>query len=1224
MSLSLKIKLMNMAARVVLCAALFGCVAESRGAITGTVTTIGGNYYTGFVNGGNDVSLFSDPRGLAVDSLNQLFVADFGNNAVRKLNPSTEVTSTFLVKTNLSGPIALAFDQQGNLLVVNALARNVVKFNRDGVFQKVFANLIADPTGIAIDIGGNVYVSMLTNKVQRFSAAGAASGSFTLARANAQLWGVTLTPDNGLVVSDSANSVLWKFPLLGGSETLFAGTIGVAGFADGAPGVAEFNAPRELATTTNGIVVLADFFNHRVRGVNAEGLVQTLYGVDPASWSNTPAQFLPGWTDGAAAEAELRQPFGIAVDANNTVYDSETSKYAVIRKVTGLTLPTNTVALASLTPVLTPSSGFFPGAVTIQVTSSNDPTAGFGPNTRIYYTLDGSDPGPANPGSGQAILSEGKGIISLTGPLDLSTLEVRVFNDTVAGPIIFGGTTAVGRPSFTPNAGIFPGGVRIIVTNELTTSGFFATGTRLFYTTNSTEPTLASFEAPVANGIGVIDIAGPVDLANLAVKAFIGLTSSETVKGTTLGFDLPGIFPTYGYYPGGARILVTNANSPSGVFAPTTTIRYTADGTEPTATSAVLPLTGGMGNLLWRSSTLDLTSLRVKAFGPTNNSVSITGTAFTSDLFDGEVGVALGRTNFVGGNGQTNALYFGGPGARVVLPIIANMAPGKPLRSVSFVLEVISPQDAIDTTQRIDPPSLPRIELMSTNDFIPITIATTNSPVDIAPVTTSFNVNANVSLNRLPIAYLTTNGFTVDRFSMVAIISIPIPLKAKIGSQYTVRVRNLTGRGDNGLLRIRTNYDAVIQVKSIPYMVGDTSPHLWYNAGDFGDRYASSDVETTDKPLDNADVSDAFFASLHTFVKPPYTSSDLFDAMDSAPEDSPGVVGGDTKIGFLDWNITLLRALGINQNNWRRYKTNDFPRNEQIFQNELFGSPLDVADGLIAKTSPWDKAATLEAGTLQNVTQGGTARVPIYAHTRAGKSIGAMQFAAIIESEDGDTAINGVTFVPAAGIPAPDLSGSDFSAGAVNNAFYAAWTLNRLSVSGNVLLGYAQFVMPLSSFTGHSYTIRFSGQEGVSLRTSSGGYDAYDFDSIRAKIWVNSLAKESAFRFADEWKLFFFGTLNEAPGFADEDSDHDGFSNFAEFKGGLNPLQADWRVRVTDTQIHVRWFASSGKRYSLDRGVDLNSWSNGLLDMNGDDAVHEFQEPVSGAKTFYRIRSSAP
>lgn len=1218
-------KWLNMAARVWFGAALFLSVTGSHGAITGTVRTIAGSYIKGYVDGGNDVSLLKDPRGLAVDAFGQLFVADFGNNAVRLINVPSEFTSTF-TKANLSGPVGLAFDKLGNLFVANAVTRNVVKFDRDAKFLGQFAALPNDPTAIAIDSGGNVYVAMLS-KVQRFTAAGAASGTFTIDKTNAAFWGLTITPDNALVVSDAGNQVLWKFPLLGGSATLFAGSEGKTGFADGVPGVARFNAPRALATTTNGIVVLADFLNHRVRGINAEGLVQTLYGVDPSTWSNTPAAFNPGWTDGPAADAELRQPFGVAVDANNTVFDSETSAYSVIRKVTGLSLPTNAVAVASLTPVLTPSSGFFPGAVNIQVTSSNNPTTGFGANVRIFYTVDGSEPGPLNPASGQAIISEGKGLISLTGPIDLSSLKVKVFNDTVAGPTVSGGATSVGKPSFSPNAGIFPAGVRLIVTNQSVPSGLFQTGTRIFYTTNAVEPTLASFEAPVSNGVGLIDISGPVDLATVFVKAFIGLAASETVKGTTLGFDGPGIYPFSGYFPGGTRVAVTNAASPSGVFSPNTTIRYTTDGTEPNTTSPILPLTAGKGSLLWRSSTLDLTSLKVKAFGLTNTSVSISGIPFASDNFDGEVGVALGRTNIVTVNTsgvlQTNALYFGGPGARVVIPIIANMAPATPLRSVSFVMELISPQDATDTKQRIDPPSLPRIELMSTNDFIPITIATTNAPVDIGAVTTSFNSNPNVSLNRLPIAYLTTNGFTVDRFSMVAIVSIPIPLTAKIDSRYTIRVRNLTGRGDLGLLRIRTNYDAIIQVKSIKYLVGDTSPHLWYNAGDFGDRYVSSDVETADKPLDNADVSDAFFASLRTFVKPPYTSSDLFDAMDSAPEDTPGVVGGDQKIGFLDWNITLLRALGINQNNWRRYKTNDFPRNEFVGPEQLFGAPLDVADGIIVKTNAWDKAATLEAGVVQGATQGGTVSVPIYLKTRGGKSVGAMQFAAVVEGDEGDPLVNGVHFVSAPGIPAPDLSGSNFSVATVNNAFYAAWTLNRLNVSGNVLLGYAQFVVPGGSFTGHSYTIRFNGQEGVSLRATSGSYEAYDFDSIRSKIWINSVAKEPAMRFSDEWKLFFFGTLQEAAGFADEDSDHDGFGNFAEFKGGLNPLQADWRVRTDGTQVRVRWFAAGGKHYLLDRSNDLNSWSSGLVDVNGDDAVHEFQEPVSGAKTqFYRIRSA--
>src|SRR5688572_4558029 len=111
---------MNIAARLACALALFlGCVPETRGAITGTVRTIGGSWFAGYVDGDNTVSLFNQPSGLAVTPDGLLLVADFGNNAVRTVNPNAEIVGTF-VNQGLSGPIAVAVDASGNVLVLNA------------------------------------------------------------------------------------------------------------------------------------------------------------------------------------------------------------------------------------------------------------------------------------------------------------------------------------------------------------------------------------------------------------------------------------------------------------------------------------------------------------------------------------------------------------------------------------------------------------------------------------------------------------------------------------------------------------------------------------------------------------------------------------------------------------------------------------------------------------------------------------------------------------------------------------------------------------------------------------------------------------------------------------------------------------------------------------------------------------------------------------------------
>lgn len=331
---------MKAATRLLCSLGLFLAIAvDSNAAITGTVRTIGGSFTPGFRDGDNLVSLFNQPQGLAIDSFGRLLVADFANNALRAIT-ADEVTRT-VTQSNLNGPIAVTTTGNGDILVVNYTGGNIARFDRNGVFLNLLATNLANPTAITIDGSGNVFVAAQAGGIRRYSSTGAFVQSYALGQP-ANFRGIAVSPDGTLIVADAGNHVLWKFPIAGGSAFHFAGTFGVAGFAEGATGVARFNAPHQLAVSTNGIVVVADRGNHRIRAVSNDGVVSTLYGVDPATWQGAPPETLPGWSDGAAGTAELRDPVGVAVSANNTVYDSEVF-YSVIRRVTGLTFPTNAV-----------------------------------------------------------------------------------------------------------------------------------------------------------------------------------------------------------------------------------------------------------------------------------------------------------------------------------------------------------------------------------------------------------------------------------------------------------------------------------------------------------------------------------------------------------------------------------------------------------------------------------------------------------------------------------------------------------------------------------------------------------------------------------------------------------------------------------------------------------------------------------------------------------------
>ena len=91
-------------------------------AADGTVTTIGSRTVSGFVNGNLTTSRFNNPKGMVSDSQNNIYVADFGNNAIRKITPEG-VVSTFV--SGLSGPCSLAI--YNNDLYVSEYTGNRIK-----------------------------------------------------------------------------------------------------------------------------------------------------------------------------------------------------------------------------------------------------------------------------------------------------------------------------------------------------------------------------------------------------------------------------------------------------------------------------------------------------------------------------------------------------------------------------------------------------------------------------------------------------------------------------------------------------------------------------------------------------------------------------------------------------------------------------------------------------------------------------------------------------------------------------------------------------------------------------------------------------------------------------------------------------------------------------------------------------------------------------------------
>ncbi len=382
------------------------------------------------------VSQFNRPMGLAFDLQGFLFVADSENQAVRQVDLAGDLVSTY-ISEGLELPVDLMFDPVNNLYVVDETAGKVLKFDLFGNQTAVWSGL-TQPTAIALTPSSNLVVTefggtlfLFENGTGDFSVA---DGTI-LAEGLVEPRGLAVLEDGLIVVSESGRHVLSTVdPDKPGVITIYAGQDGVSGFRDGFAADALFDHPHDLARAGNGVLVVADRMNHRVRLVNSFPIVSTLYGIDKELWG---PQF-PGWFDGNVTIAEAREPVGVVVSPTGSVIATE-SHYHLLRDVSnsGLTPPPGSgnpdIQIDVAEPRMIPNFGYFPSGKDVVVVDGN--TNVF-LSSRIFYTVDGSDP---TTNSFEVNLTNKVGVIKWIQPdLDLTSLSLKAFiqdnsSETVTG-----------------------------------------------------------------------------------------------------------------------------------------------------------------------------------------------------------------------------------------------------------------------------------------------------------------------------------------------------------------------------------------------------------------------------------------------------------------------------------------------------------------------------------------------------------------------------------------------------------------------------------------------------------------------------------------------------------------------------------------------------------------------------------------------------------------------
>jgi hypothetical protein len=275
----------------------------------GVVTTLAGLAgVTGSQNGTGSAARFNYPWGVAVDTNGNVYVGDQGSETIRK------VTSAGVV-TTLAGMADVAGSADGT--------GSNARFN--------------NPAGVAVDSAGNVYVADYVNETIRkvtpagvvttlaglAGNAGSADGAGSAARFNDPT-GMAVDLAGNVYVSDRGNNTIRKVTLVGASweVTTLAGLAGVTGSADGTNSAAQFNLPSSLTVDLAGNVYVADTWNNTIRKVTPVG----------TNWVVTTVAGLAGWTgsaDGTGSAAWFWSPYGVVVDGTGNLYVADGSNNTI-------------------------------------------------------------------------------------------------------------------------------------------------------------------------------------------------------------------------------------------------------------------------------------------------------------------------------------------------------------------------------------------------------------------------------------------------------------------------------------------------------------------------------------------------------------------------------------------------------------------------------------------------------------------------------------------------------------------------------------------------------------------------------------------------------------------------------------------------------------------------------------------------------------------------------
>lgn len=302
----------------------------------GVITTVAGNGHPGFSGDGGPASQsqLNQPYGLSADAQGNLYIADLGNQRIRRVGPDGIITTVAgngesgssgdggaATSAQMLSPRNLAVDPAGNIYVSEFAGHRVRRITTDGILATIAgtgvagfsgdggpatAAQLAFPAGLALDPAGALYIADTTNFRVRKVKDGLISttaDATTFGVPYIRLSGLATDAAGKLYIPDSINNFVWRIDQTGFTRVAGAPGSGVSS-GDGQPATkTALNGPVDVVLDSGGNLYISEA--RRVRSASAAtGKMATIAGDGAFGFSGD---------GGSAMTAALNGPAGLAL-----------------------------------------------------------------------------------------------------------------------------------------------------------------------------------------------------------------------------------------------------------------------------------------------------------------------------------------------------------------------------------------------------------------------------------------------------------------------------------------------------------------------------------------------------------------------------------------------------------------------------------------------------------------------------------------------------------------------------------------------------------------------------------------------------------------------------------------------------------------------------------------------------------------------------------------------